>query len=237
MFLKEVDIWSSLQHPHIVKLFGACHVGNPFFVCEYASNGNLPDYLYYPENQDKTWKCLHDVALGLWYLHSKKKIVHRDIKGDNVVICEDGVAKLTDFGLSCRDDDLLSMNDSAELGATRWKAPECISGKSSGSFASDVYSFGMTIIEAVTGRLPFGMMSDVAVKNKVVKLHELPNQPTEMNDAQWKLIKRMCSTNPADRTDMATVARELKEFAVDELDNRLQKEWESDEHAEGGISK
>lgn len=119
MVLKEVDIWSSLQYPHTVKLFGACHVGNPFFVREYASNGNLPDYLYNPENHDKTWKCLHDVALGHWYLHSKKKIVHRDIKGNNVVISQDGIAKLTDFGLSSREDDHVSMNDMTELGATR----------------------------------------------------------------------------------------------------------------------
>lgn len=45
MFLSEVEIWSGLHHPHIVKLFGACHVGNPFFVSELASNGNLSDYL------------------------------------------------------------------------------------------------------------------------------------------------------------------------------------------------
>lgn len=70
MFLKEVDIWSSLQHPHIVSFFGACHVGNPFFVCELASNGCLSDYLDRKENREKKWKCLHEAALGLCYLHT-----------------------------------------------------------------------------------------------------------------------------------------------------------------------
>lgn len=80
IFMKEVDIWSSLQHPHVVKLFCACHVGNPSFVCELASKGNLPDYLDRPENHHKTWKCLHEAELGLWFLHAKKTIVHLDIK-------------------------------------------------------------------------------------------------------------------------------------------------------------
>lgn len=225
-FLNEAEIWSSLQHPHIVKLFGACHVGNPFFVCEYASSGNLSEYLYRPENHHKTWKCLHEAACGLWYLHAKRKIVHRDIKSNNIVIGHDGVAKLTDFGLSCPAANLPSSGNASEVGAIRWKAPECISGESSGSFASDVYSFGMTIIEAVTGRLPFGTMPDVTVKFKVVKFHELPKQPVEMTDSQWDLIQRMCATNPNDRIAMATAVDALKDFADEEYYDHMQKEWD-----------
>lgn len=75
----------------------------------------------------------------------------------------------------------------------------------------------------------------MAVKNKVVKLHELPKQPAETSDVQWNHIKRMCSTDPVDRIDMAAVVRELHEFAAEELDNHLQKEWENDEYAQEPI--
>lgn len=231
LFLKEADLWSSLQHPHIIKLYGACHVGNPFFVCELASNGNLSDFLYRSQSHHKAWKYLHETALGLWYLHSKQKIVHRDIKGNNILICKDDVAKLTDFGLSCHENDLsLHIDANMVVGALHWKAPEVIAGASSGSFASDVYSFGMTIIEVMTQRPPWGMMPDIAVKHKVAKLNELPKQPTVLNDFQWKLVKQMCSPNPNDRIDMGTVVQVLEEFAAQELDNHLQADWKACVH-------
>lgn len=216
MFLKEADIWSTLVHPHIIKLFGACHVGNPFFVCEFAPNGTLSDYLRHEQNRDKTWKSLHEAALGLCYLHMKRKAVHRDLKCDNILIGQDGVAKLTDFGMSCQESDLPSTGNGSELGALQWKAPECISGESSGSFSSDIYSLGMTIIEAVTREFPWGMLDDAAVKNKVVEKHELPEQPAVLNDSQWSLVKRMCTTRPGDRLKITTVVQELKAFAIAE---------------------
>lgn len=222
MFLKEADIWYTLVHPHIVKLFGACHVGNPFFVCEYAPNGTLADYLSHEQNRDKTWKSLHEAALGLCYLHIKRKAVHCDIKCDNILIGQDGVAKLTDFGMSCQESDLQSTENGSELGAIQWKAPECVSGETSGSFASDIYSFGMTIIEAVTRDFPWGMMDDAAVKNKVVEKHELPEQPAALSDPQWSLVKRMCAARPGDRLKITDVVKELKGFAVTEP---LEKAW------------
>lgn len=120
-----------------------------------------------------------------------------------VQVCGDGVAKLTDFGLSSLIVDLSPVVNAEGIGAIRWKAPEILSGESNGSFASDVYSFGMTIIEITTQMLPWGMMADVAVRHKVANLRELPQQPAEMSDLQWSLIKRMCSADQTERIDMA----------------------------------
>lgn len=185
LFLNETKIWIRLQHPHIVTLFRAYHAGNPFFVCEWASNGTLTDYLCQDNVRFQTWAKLHEAAMGLEYLHTKMRVVHGDLKCNNILIGTDGKAKLTDFGLSF----VLTGKKKIppplhEVGAINWKAPEVISGKTHGTFASDVYSFGMCIVEAVTERVPWGMMPDVAVRYRAVNKMSLPNQPKEMNNAQ-----------------------------------------------------
>lgn len=167
MFMNEAKIWFKLQHPHVVTLFRACHIGNPFFVCDLASNGTLSEYLYRDKNHFETWAKLHEAALVLEYLHIKQKVVHGDLKCNNILISGDGKAKLTDFGLSfVPADNEEDAPPTHEVGAIRWKAPEVMSGKTRGTFASDVYSFGMCIVEAATGRAPWGMMYDVTVKHK-----------------------------------------------------------------------
>ncbi|KAF1790224.1 Protein kinase-like domain [Phytophthora cactorum] len=97
MFRREVDIWFGFSHPHVIQLFGACHVGRPFFVCEYATNGTLVKYLQ--AHPDKLWTMLHEAALGVQYLHARG-VVHGDLKGNNIVIGSDFKAKVTDFGQS-----------------------------------------------------------------------------------------------------------------------------------------
>ncbi|KAF4318880.1 hypothetical protein BBO99_00006099 [Phytophthora kernoviae] len=97
MFQHEMVLWFKLNHPHVVKLFGGCHVGTPFFVCEEAKNGPLDKYL--KQHPDKIWQKLYEAALGLEYLHARG-IVHRDLKCDNILVGSDGNAKLADFGLS-----------------------------------------------------------------------------------------------------------------------------------------
>jgi serine/threonine protein kinase len=93
-----------------------------------------------------------DAAKGLDYLH-ERGIVHGDLKGNSILVC-DGIAKLADFGLSAfamsaRED------SSGALGAFRWKAPECLAG-SGPTFASDIYSFAMCIVEVISEDFPWG---------------------------------------------------------------------------------
>lgn len=217
MFLNETTIWSKIQHPNVVRLFKACHVGNPFFVCEWAANGTLSDYLSRDNVRFKTWAKLHEAALGLKHLHTKQKVVHGDLKCNNILISTDGSAKLSDFGLSF---ELTSEQEEVfrplcEIGAINWKAPEVASGNTRGTFASDVYSFGMCIVEAVTGRVPWGMLPATTVRIQL-RRRALPKQPSEMNDVQWKLVKRMCVWEPAARINISTVTETLAELALQE---------------------
>ncbi|KAG6612292.1 TKL protein kinase [Phytophthora cinnamomi] len=220
VFMNEIKIWFYLNYPHVVKLHGACHVGRPFFVCEFASNGILTDYIVKEEREGRRvlWRKLHEVALGLHFLH-ERNVTHGDLKGNNILVGADGAAKLTDFGLSCL------LTSSAEpapivgtIGALRWKAPEVLNGASGASYAADIYSFGMSIIEAATHALPWGnQMPDTAVRYHVVKLKALPIRPDSFSDEQWELIQRMCAFEPSERPETAVVVAKLKHFAEMEL--------------------
>ncbi|KAE9114483.1 hypothetical protein PF007_g10359 [Phytophthora fragariae] len=212
-FLNEVKIWHKLRHPHIVQLFGACHIGQPFFVCEYAAGGELSDYLRV--NPDEVWNKLYEAALGLQYLHDKQ-VMHGDIKGNNILVGRDGSAKLSDFGFST-----LESNDSAtsaiglvsgdnpKLGAIRWRSPEVLRGDKA-TLKSDIYSFGMCILEAVSGKRPwFGIDYDVSVRYHV-KEQLLPQRPENCGEDVYELVKQMCRFHPSDRIPISDVVRKLE---------------------------
>ncbi|ETP25617.1 serine/threonine protein kinase [Phytophthora nicotianae CJ01A1] len=206
MFQREIELWFGLNHPHVVKLFGGCHIGTPFFVCEEAKNGSLDKYLR--AHPTEVWQKLYEAALGLEYLHARG-IVHRDLKCDNILVNIDGDAKLTDFGLSA----LESAGDQGERsGAVRWVAPECLTGKQA-SYASDVFSLGMCIIQAVTGKLPWGNQLDNAVVKYRVRNGELPQRPPQFSDDQWQLVENMCKFDPNERMRLLVVVQRLRRLA------------------------
>ncbi|RLN82147.1 hypothetical protein BBJ28_00021189, partial [Nothophytophthora sp. Chile5] len=199
-FRREVDLWFNLNHENLIKLYGACHEGRPFFVCERANSGTLVSYL-----KGRTRKEVWRASLGLQHLHDRG-IVHGDLKGNNILVSDDK-AKLADFGLSVvvsRAEEL-NGDENGVLGAFRWKAPECLLG-SSPSFASDIYSLGMCIIEAVTGDFPWGSsMSDNAVKYNVREEKLIPLRSESFSDAEWDLVMRMCSSDPHQRLSVGAV--------------------------------
>lgn len=203
-FFHEVNLWASLNHDNLIKLYGACPEGQPFFVCD---EGTLISY-----SQDRiqfpTWRAIWEAAKGLEYLH-ELGIVHGDLKGNNILVC-DGTAKLADFGLSV----FAKAGDSGgALGAFRWKAPECLAG-SGPTLASDIYSFAMCMIEVISGDFPWGKtMQDAAVVANVVQKRKMPPRPNGFTGSQWNLVTRMCSFDPQSRPNATALAHLLWKFA------------------------
>lgn len=241
-FEREVNVWFDLSHPHVIRLFGACHVGTPFFACEFAGKGSLDKYLQ--QHPDELWSKLYEASLGLQYLQSRD-IIHGDLKCNNIVVGNDGKAKMTDFGLSFLND---SREGSELTGALQWVAPECIeNGAAQCSFASDIYSLGMCIVEAMRivqsiklkkpnekypPPYPFGDLGNKEVKLIVVEKRELPLRPQECTDEQWRLVERMCAYDPEQRIKIGTVVDELVNFARgDVFDEQAEPESEELEPA------
>lgn len=221
LIMREADIWFSLSHPHVVRLYGACHVGEPFFVCEYASNGSLDRYL--GNHPDQIWAKLLEAALGVQYLH-ERYIVHGDLKCNNIVVGGDGKAKVTDFALSSAPS---ATEENPQIsGAWHWVAPECLVG-SRPTHGSDIYSLGMCIVEAMrvveysllgqghreSPPYPWGHLENAAVKYLVTKRQELPRRPSTCSDSQWDLVDKMCRFDPHGRITISVVVDKLQEQA------------------------
>ncbi|EGZ06138.1 hypothetical protein PHYSODRAFT_532309, partial [Phytophthora sojae] len=221
------SIWYSLNHPHIVNLYGACHLGGkPFFVCEHASLGNLNTYLRRRrpgKDNDKVdvpeaWRKLYEAALGLQYLH-QRGIVHQDLKCDNILVGTDRRAKLTDFGLSTnvlgRNPRRLTGRIGKPIGAVRWKAPELlIAAKENNSgiiptMEADIFAFGMCIVQVVSGKFPWGKAFLDPVVSYKVRHGELPKMPKAFTPLQWKLVTYMCAFEPQQRPSIGTVVKAL----------------------------
>ncbi|GMF09108.1 unnamed protein product [Phytophthora lilii] len=200
-FRREANLWFTLNHDNIIKLYGACSEDRPYFVCERATSGTIVSFLKGKKKLD-VWKAIWQAALGLQHLH-ELGIVHGDLKGNNILVCSEGKVKLADFGLS-----FVAKTEKAEmgaLGAYQWKAPECLLGCRP-TFASDIFSFGMCVIEAITGDYPWGTLKDPVVRYQVATEKLLPPRTYNFSDIEWELVRRACCYEPHLRINAGAVA-------------------------------
>ncbi|KAG2700262.1 hypothetical protein I3843_07G222400 [Carya illinoinensis] len=158
-FENEVDLLSKIQHPNVISLLGCCiHCDARFIVYELMQNGSLEIQLHGPSHGSAlTWhmrmKIALDTARGLEYLHEhcNPPVIHRDLKSSNILLDSNFNAKLSDFGLAVTD---VAQNKNIKLSGTLgYVAPEyLLDGKLTDK--SDVYAFGVVLLEILLGRRP-----------------------------------------------------------------------------------
>lgn len=156
-FVTEVTTLCQLSHRNLVKLVGWCSDGKPLMlVYELVTNRSLDEHLH-GQGRLLTWTERYQVALDIGfaieYLHNgcKEPILHRDIKPDNVMLDDAFHAKLGDFGLVRQvNPGQGSLRGTTMIGSYHYMDPQCTNG--SASTASDMYSFGVLLLEVATGK-------------------------------------------------------------------------------------
>lgn len=159
-FKREAEIARGLTHPNIATVYAAGVDGGVYYIAmEYVRGGSMQDLLEGaggPLAVDAVLKWFDQILSALAYAHDAG-VMHRDIKPDNVLISREGDAKLVDFGLAQRKDQPTSqaLTDPSKLvGTPHFVAPELIDGAVA-SARTDLYSVGVSMYLAATGRVPF----------------------------------------------------------------------------------
>ncbi|XP_043811682.1 proline-rich receptor-like protein kinase PERK3 isoform X5 [Manihot esculenta] len=167
--LEESEFLTCVNHPNIVKMIGLCKEGsNRVLVLEFVPNKTLTYHLHDEKNKTLDWPTRMKIALesanGLLYLHQDCKIIDRDMKADNILLDNNFNAKVADFSLSnfFSDTDKVSHITSLFRGTNGYADPEYgniqkISDK------LDVYSFGVILLELITGRKPCSDHGDTTI--------------------------------------------------------------------------
>ncbi|GMH01533.1 hypothetical protein Nepgr_003372 [Nepenthes gracilis] len=160
-FATEVALLSRIHHRNLVPLIGNCEEANHgILVYEYMHNGTLRDHIHDPIKKKKLdWltriRIAEDAAKGLEYLHTgcSPGIIHRDVKTSNILLDVNMRAKVSDFGLSRKADEDLSNISSVARGTAGYLDPEYFASQHL-SEKTDVYSFGIVLLELISGRKP-----------------------------------------------------------------------------------
>jgi eukaryotic-like serine/threonine-protein kinase len=210
LFRREARSAAALNHPNVVPVYywGRSEDGRYYMTMEYISGGTLKDRVGGPlDPSTVTGLCLQ-VADALRFAH-ERGVIHRDVKPHNILLTEAGDAKVADFGIARATNATTTSQSSPFMGTAGYMSPEQAKGESVGP-ASDLYSLGVVLYEALTGELPYSAEDPVALAMKHV--NELPRSPREANPEVPKdlaaLALKLLAKRPEDRYSNASALAE-----------------------------
>ncbi|XP_061356248.1 probable LRR receptor-like serine/threonine-protein kinase RKF3 isoform X2 [Gastrolobium bilobum] len=185
-FTHEVEVIASVRHVNLVALRGYCSATTHLegyqriIVCDLMKNGSLHDHLFGSIGDKLSWPIRQQIALGtargLAYLHygAQPSIIHRDIKASNILLDERFEAKVADFGLAKFNPEGMTHMSTRVAGTMGYVAPEyALYGQL--TERSDVFSFGVVLLELLSGRKALQMNND--------------GQPSALTDWAWSLVR------------------------------------------------
>ncbi|MBO0782808.1 MAG: serine/threonine protein kinase [Ktedonobacteraceae bacterium] len=200
-FMAEAQIIAQLRHPHIVRVldFGFEHT-MPFLVMEYLPGGTLRDH--HPQGSraplNLVASYVQQIASALAYAHARK-LIHRDVKPENLLLAENDILQLSDFGIVAVAHSTASMNTIDSSGTVHYMAPEQIQGRPSP--ASDQYALAVCVYEWLSGERPFTGSSpmEIAMKQLSQEPPPLRQKVPALAERVEQVVLRALAKEPKDR--------------------------------------
>ncbi len=193
----EVEIHSKLNHRNIIRLYNMHETNDEFqILLEYADKGNLFSLIQKDNgfNESKAYEYFIQMVNAVYFLH-QNNIIHRDIKPENILLGENDLLKLCDFGWA---KELTINKRSTFCGTMEYMAPE-IMGNEKYDFSVDVWSLGILLYELIMGHSPFRSKKDRNIVIKI-KLHDLVfDKNKNLSQECIDLIKGLLDSNPLTR--------------------------------------
>ena len=213
-FKKEFKTAYRLNHPNLLHAyhFDICD-RRPFLVMPYCPDSALS--LIGKCDRDTLWRFIREVSSGLAYLHSLD-IVHQDIKPDNILRTEEGGFVITDFGISTKMRSTLRRNSTRKMdsdssgGSLPYMGPEMFAAKAESVKATDIWAFGVTLYEMITGSLPF-FGHGGAMQLNGAAVPELEYEDPEI----VKIVMACMSKDTWDRPTAESIALAARKFTFD----------------------
>jgi eukaryotic-like serine/threonine-protein kinase len=214
-FRREARAVAQLSHPHVVGVIDAGEdEGRPYIVFEYVEGETLKDRIRRQGRLPVAEAVAYaiEIARALGAAHARH-IVHRDVKPQNVLIDEEGSAKVTDFGIARTLDEEGLTADGRVLGTTDYVSPEQALGQHVNG-QSDLYSLGVVLYEMLTGEVPFKGENQVAVAMKHVReeLPDVQSRRPEVSAALAAVVETATAKRQEDRyADDAELIADLED--------------------------
>ncbi|KAF1375073.1 hypothetical protein PFLUV_G00235630 [Perca fluviatilis] len=213
-FLAEANMMKNLQHPRLVRLFAVVTQEPIYIVTEYMENGSLVEYLKTTEGSSLPMNTLIDMASqvtdGMAFIE-EKNYIHRDLRAANILVSNELICKIADFGLArLIEDNEYTAREGAKF-PIKWTAPEAIN-YGTFSIKSDVWSFGILLTEIVTyGRIPYPGMSNPEVIQNLELGYRMP-KPENCPDGLYDVMCTCWTENPEDRPTFEYLTSVLEDF-------------------------
>ncbi|MEQ0560581.1 serine/threonine-protein kinase [Amycolatopsis sp. NEAU-NG30] len=211
--MREARIAARLQHSHAITVFAVLEEEDrPWLIMEYLPSKSFAVVVREePTSVDDAIRVGAQISSALADAH-RAGVVHRDVKPANILVAEDGTAKITDFGISRAIGDVKLTATGEIAGTPAYLAPEVARGEDA-SFAADVFSLGATLYAAIEGQSPYG-----TADNPIALLYKASSgeiTPPEKTGRLTPLLLRMLAADPADRPSMDEVELELRALLPD----------------------
>ena len=227
-FEVEAQSAASITHPNIVSVYDVGVDGNLHYIVMELIKGKTLKEIILEEKGPLPWKWSVNIAIQIasaLEIAHKNHIIHRDIKPHNIIITEDGVAKVTDFGIAKAVSNSTITAFGTTIGSVHYFSPE----HARGGFTdekSDLYSLGVVMYEMLTGKVPFDADTPVSVALKHMQEEPIapknvnPNIPIAVNDIIMKALKKDTNLRYQNATAMLLdLKRALKEPSGNFVDN------------------